>query len=100
MLTTEINGTIYLQENNTKRGVSDVNIELLDAQREVVATATSSWDGFYIVPHVVAGDYWLRVSPRQLQRLGLAETSLRKLNVSGDGSFISGVDFIIVPSGK
>jgi hypothetical protein len=100
MLTTEIDGTIYLQENNTKRGVSDVNIELLDAQREVVATATSSWDGFYIVPHVVAGDYWLRVSPRQLQRLGLAETSLRKLNVSGDGSFISGVDFIIVPSGK
>jgi hypothetical protein len=65
-----------------------------------VGETTSSWDGFYIVPEVVAGEYWLRISPQQLRRLGLTDTGGHKLTVSGDGSFISGVDFIIMPDGR
>jgi hypothetical protein len=92
ILTTEIDGTIYLLENDVERGLSDVNIELLDEQCERVATTTSSWDDFHIVPRLVTGDYWLRLLPPQLQCLGQAEASMKKLKVSGDGSFISVID--------
>lgn len=100
MLTTEINSTMCLLENDVERGISDVKVELLDEQYELVASTTSSWDGFYIVPQVVTGNYWLRLSPRQLRRLGLAETSIKKLKLSGDGSFISGIDFVMRPNGQ
>lgn len=96
-LTTEIDGTVYLLENGVERGIGDLDLELLNDQHEVVGETTSSWDGFYIVSQVVAGEYWLRISPQQLRRLGLTDTGVRKLTVSGDGSFISGVDFVIVP---
>jgi hypothetical protein len=96
-MTTEIDGTVYLLENGVERGIGDLKLELLNDEHEVVAETTSSWDGFYIVPGVVSGDYWLRVSPQQLQRLGLTDTGIRKLTVSGDGSFISGMDMTILP---
>jgi hypothetical protein len=99
-LTTEIDGTVYLQENGVERGIGDLELELLNDQHEIVGETTSSWDGFYIVPQVVAGEYLLRVSPQQLRRLGLTDTGGHKLTVSGDGSFISGVDFIIMPGGR
>lgn len=97
-MTTEIDGTVYLQEGGVERGIGDLKLELLNDRQETVAEATSSWDGFYIVSGVVAGDYQLRISPQQLQRLGLMDTTgSRKLSVSGDGAFISGMDMIIRP---
>ncbi|PXX98333.1 hypothetical protein CR157_08435 [Halomonas sp. LBP4] len=97
-MTTEIDGTVYLLEDGVERGIGDLKLELLNDQQEVVARTTSSWDGFYIVPGVIAGDYRLRLSPQQLQRLGLTDTGTRELTVSGDGSFISGVDLRVLPS--
>ena len=99
-LTTEIDGTVYLLQNGVERGIGDLELELLNDQHEVVGETTSGWDGFYIVPQVVAGEYWLRISPQQLQRLGLTDTGMHILPVSGDGSFISGVDFMIMPDGN
>lgn len=99
-LTTEIDGTVYLLENGAERGIGDLDLELLNDQHEVVGKTTSSWDGFYIVPEVVAGEYWLRISPQQLRRLGLTDTGVHVLTVSGDGSFISGIDFLIMPDGR
>jgi hypothetical protein len=45
----------------------------------------------------VAGEYRLRISPQQLQRLSLTDTGTRELSVSGDGSFISGIDLMVLP---
>jgi hypothetical protein len=99
-LTTEIDGTVYLLENNVERGIGDLDLELLNDQHEVVGKTTSGWDGFYIIPQVAAGEYRLRISPQQLRRLGLTDTGMHMLTVSGDGSFISGVDFIIMPDSR
>lgn len=97
-MTTEIDGTVYLFEHENKRGIGDMQLELLDERMEIVGQITSSWDGFYIIPGVVAGDYLLRVSPEQLQRLGLTDTGTRMITVSGDGTFISGMDLLVVPN--
>ena len=97
-MTTEIDGTVYRLEGGVERGIGDIELELLNDRQEVVARTTSSWDGFYIVPGVIAGDYQLRLSPQQLQRLGLSDSGPIKLSASGDGSFISGVNLIVSPS--
>jgi len=94
-MTTEIDGTVYLLEDGVKRGVGDLRLELLNENYEVVAETVSSWDGFYIIPGVIAGEYWLRVSPEQLQRLGLRDTGTRIVTISGDGSFINGMDLLV-----
>ena len=94
-LTTEIDGTVYLYEDGVTRGMGGLELELLDDKYNVVAQATSSWDGFYIIPGIIAGEYWLRVSPKQLQRLGLNDTGTRVLVVAGDGEFINGIDLLL-----
>lgn len=99
-MTTEIDGTVYLLENGTTRGIGDLRLELLNENYEVVAETVSSWDGFYIIPGVIAGEYWLRVSPEQLQRLGLKDTGTRVLTVSGDGSFVNGIDLLVAAPTK
>ncbi|MCE9681499.1 hypothetical protein [Halomonas alkalisoli] len=97
-MATEIDGTVYLLENEVERGIGDIELELLNDRQEVVARTTSSWDGFYIVPGVIAGDYRLRISPQQLQRLGLSDSGTKKLTVLGDGDFISGIDLRVFTS--
>jgi hypothetical protein len=97
-MTTEIDGTVYLLEQGEKRGIGDLQLELLDKQMQIVGRTTSSWDGFYIIPGVVAGEYLLRLSPEQLDRLELTDTGTMKITVSGDGAFVSGVDMMVRPS--
>lgn len=99
-MTTEIDGTVYLLEDGVKRGVGDLQLELLNENYEVVAETVSSWDGFYIIPGVIAGEYWLRVSPEQLKRLGLRDTGTRIVTISGDGSFINGMDLLVAVPAK
>jgi hypothetical protein len=95
-MTSEIDGTVYLYGDAATRGIGDLQLQLLNEQHELVAETTSSWDGFYIVPGVPAGDYWVRVSPTQLKRLRLTDTGMRGVTVSEDGSFVSGIDLGVV----
>jgi hypothetical protein len=58
-----------------------------------VSTTKSSSDGYYIVPAVRQGRYYLRVSPEQLVRLDLSDPGVREITILPDGKFITGVDF-------
>ncbi|MDP3842485.1 MAG: hypothetical protein Q8Q81_07790 [Oxalobacteraceae bacterium] len=95
ILTSEIDGTVYLVEKTSRRGIGDVGIELLDLDRRVVSTIKSSSDGYYIVPAVAQGSYYLRVSPEQLKQFGLIDPGVRVITILPDGKFISGMDFLL-----
>lgn len=95
VLTSEIDGTVYLVEKTSRRGIGDVVIELLDSDGKLVSAIKSSSDGYYIVPAVVQGRYSLRVSPQQLQQLGLIDPGVRAITITPDGKFINGVDFLL-----
>lgn len=97
ILTGEIDGTVYLLDDAGKRGIGDVALELVDEKGKVVSRAKSASDGFYIVPSVPPGNYSLRLSRSQLNRLGLTDTGMRLLTISPDGTFANGVDFIVIP---
>jgi len=100
VMTSEIDGTVYLVENETQRGIGDALLELVDDSGKVVAGATSSSDGYYIVPAVLPGNYKLRISPEQLSRLNLKDPGARPVTVSPDGEFVNGVDFILTREGE
>jgi hypothetical protein len=95
VMTSEIDGTIYLAGESSKRGIGGGLLELVNSEGKVVATATSSQDGYYIVPAVIPGSYMLRISPAQLKRLQLTDEAEHPIIVSSDGNFINGVDFIL-----
>lgn len=95
VLTSEIDGTVYLVEKTSRRGIGDVVIELLDLDRRVVSAIKSSSDGYYIVPAVAQGRYHLRVSPEQLKQFDLIDPGVREITISPDGKFIDGVDFLL-----
>ncbi|MGV8892782.1 MAG: hypothetical protein ACOH2K_07580 [Burkholderiaceae bacterium] len=92
-LTSEIDGTVYLVEKTSRRGIGDVVIELLDNDHRVVSSIKSSSDGYYIIPDVTQGRYSLRVSPQQLQQLGLNDPGVHAITITPDGKFVNGMDF-------
>jgi hypothetical protein len=97
IMTGEIDGTVYLVENDQKRGIGDVLLELVDLERKLVAQTKTASDGYYIVPAVPPGEYMLRVSRDQLKRLKLTDTGTHLLTMKADGNFINGVDFSLIP---
>jgi hypothetical protein len=95
VLTSEIDGTVYLVEKTARRGMGDVVIELLDLNRKVVSSIKSSSDGYYIVPAVAQGRYHLRVAPEQLKQFDFIDPGEREIAILPDGKSIHGVDFLL-----
>jgi hypothetical protein len=94
-ITGEIDGSAWLSGDGARRGMGDVELELLEGAR-VVATTTSGADGYYIVAAVPPGQYTLRVSPVQLARLGLRASAEVQVTIDADGTFVNGKDFTLV----
>ncbi|MGS0743764.1 MSCRAMM family protein [Glaciimonas sp. GG7] len=94
-MTSEIDGTVYLVDKTSKRGLGDTNIEVLDINRKLLTTVKTSSDGYYIVPAVAKGLYFLQIAPQQLKQFHLIDPGLRAITVLPDGNFIDGVDFLL-----
>jgi hypothetical protein len=96
LLTSEIDGTVYLKDENGKRGIGGVEVELLNVDsKEVKATIKSSADGYYIVPAVMPGSYYVRISAQQLERQELADPGVQLITIRSDGKFTTGIDFVL-----
>ncbi|MEO5697824.1 MAG: carboxypeptidase-like regulatory domain-containing protein [Burkholderiaceae bacterium] len=88
VLTTEIDGTVYVTAKGTRRGIGDARVELMDENGTVVGSAISSPDGYYLLQQVVPGRYRLRIAPGQAATLNLGGPLERPLTVPADGEFI------------
>ena len=97
-VTGEVDGTTYLLAGGAKRAIGDLQLELVDASRNVVATIKSTSDGYYVMPYVLPGKYLLRISPDQLKRLHLSDTGMHLLTITPDGNTVSARDFVVVPA--
>jgi len=92
----EVDGTAYLlKEDGEKIVASNVSIQLVDAGGKVVREERSSFDGYYVFEHVRRGRYTLRVSPDQLERRSLKSSSPVEIEIKGEESLLSGLDFIL-----
>ena len=91
-VTGEVDGTTYLYAKGARRPVGDLKLELVDASRKVVATMTSAADGYYVMTGIFPGEYFLRVAPDQLKRLGLQDTGMHIITIGRDGTVLNGRD--------
>jgi len=99
-ITGEIDGTTYFQSKGKSRPIGDLRLELVDGARKVVANVSSASDGYYVMTGVLPGDYWLRVSPEQLKRLGLVDTGMHVVTIKPDGTVLNGRDFYVLPKNE
>lgn len=106
ILTGEIDGTVYLQDKARRRELGNVTIELVNDRGQVVGRTQSAPDGFYVLSAVKPGQYQVRVAPTELAERQLRESPSRSVVVNADGSFVSGVDFVLhasateIPAGE
>lgn len=91
--TSEIDGTVSLLEKGKRRGVGDARVELLDESGNLVASTTSTSDGFYLLTQLLPGQFTLRMSPQQLAKAQLRAGHERPMTIRAEGDFISGQDF-------
>ncbi|MFL6672231.1 MAG: hypothetical protein ACJ8LG_02945 [Massilia sp.] len=95
IVTGEIDGTTWLVANGAKRGIGDLELELVDSQRKVVARATSANDGYFVLSNVAPGDYLLRVARAQLARLHMHDLGMHLVTIGPDGSFVNGRELYV-----
>jgi hypothetical protein len=99
-ITGEIDGTTYFLSKGNSRPIGDLHLELVDARRKVVAAMRSASDGYYVITGVLPGEYWLRVAPDQLKRLGLCDTGMHVITIKPDGTVLNGRDFYVLPKSE
>jgi len=91
----EIDGTVYLTKNGREFGVGDVTVELVDENNRVITTTKTAYDGFYIFSKAPLGNYRVRVSDEQLEKLGLQYSNKETVSINSDNLFINGIDFYL-----
>ena len=93
--TGEIDGVVYLNKAGTNKDVSNVQVELVNQDGEMVQEARSAFDGFYLFDKVPPGDYNVRVSAAQAERLGLVVPEAQKVTIGYDSTIISGLNMVL-----
>jgi hypothetical protein len=91
----EIDGAVRYAEGEGTRGLPGLQVELLDAVQTVVARTRSGANGYFTLPDVPPGDYWLRLAPAQLRQLQLADPGPQALTVPAGGAYLNGRDFVV-----
>jgi len=89
----EIEGTVYLLDKGIRRTIGDVRMEAVNVAGQVVATAKSASDGYYLLHHVAPGAVCVRISPAQVHKLRLAGELEKVVLAPADGDFLAGLDF-------
>jgi hypothetical protein len=95
VLTGEVDGTVFLQQGEGRRAVSNVRVQLVDGQGTVVQEVRSQFDGFYLFERLRPGSYSIRIEPGQLERLQLQpriDTAQIELH---SGDILRGLDIVL-----
>jgi hypothetical protein len=61
----------------------------------VVQRTRSAADGFYTLPQVLPGRYWLRIAAEQVAKLRLQDNAQRALDIGPDSDFVNGQDLVL-----
>jgi hypothetical protein len=93
--TGEVEGTVYISNNGQTIGASNVILELVSDKGVLTKTTTSSFDGYYILSEVPFGNYKMRISQAQLERLGLGANTFYKIIINADNSSLENYNFTI-----
>lgn len=92
----EVEGRAYFQGESEKRAVSNVQLELVDGEDNVIATARTEYDGFFLFERVPPGDYSIRLAPDQKDKLKVRLAERPAVKAGGDGGLVDGIELLVV----
>jgi len=92
----EIDGTVSLSKSGQIFGVGNVEVQLVNQQGQVLQTVETAYDGFYILSKVSFGQYFIRISKNQLNKLNLQQIVDEPVEINSDEPFQSGFDFVLM----
>lgn len=92
IVTSEIDGTAHLVNDGRRQVMPNLLLELVAPAGDVIASAITESDGYFVLSGVPVGEYQVRVSPAQLQRMGLHGGTARRVSIKPDGWLVSGID--------
>lgn len=95
IVTTEIDGTVYLEQRGKLKAMSRVSIELVNKEGKVVSETKSEFDGFYILSNVIPGDYKIRIIEKHLESLGVINNPVVDVQIKPNSDVMSGIDIIM-----
>lgn len=94
--TTDVEGMAYIASGkNTRTEAANVMIQALDKDGKVVRETRSAYDGYYLLEGLPVGEYTVRVSPEQAERLGFSGTEEHRLVIDGSQESISHLDIVV-----
>ena len=96
----ELEGKAYFARAGGKRAVSNVQLQLIDEKNDVIASAKTEYDGYFLMERVPPGRYRLRIDPDQATRLGIRLAQPVPVKAGADGGLIGDMVVNIVGSGS
>lgn len=93
--TGEIDGSVFRIWDDGPGSAADVIIQLVGEDGTVLRELESAYDGFFLFDFVAPGKYTLRVSPEQMDALGLGVDKEYSVEIDGGGTIVSGQDFVL-----
>jgi hypothetical protein len=91
----EITGTTRVRKNGRNEELAGLEIELLKESGEQIRVQRSAYDGYFEFRNLLPGDYRLRVTPRERERLKLKTMSERSLHIDLHKNLFEGQDLVI-----
>lgn len=95
VVTADIEGTVYLEDEDGRRGIGDAIVELVDHTGQALAQTKSAVDGVYVMQGVAPGTYVLRISPSQAERLNLTSSPAQEVTIRSGQALIKNRDFML-----
>lgn len=92
----EVEGTVALQRDGTRRPVSGVRLELRTAGGTVAASAKTEMDGFFLFERVMPGTYELALEDEQSGRLAICLDGQHSIEIGPDRLLVA-ADLTVVP---
>ena len=93
----EINGTTRIRREQGNAEFGGLELELLRANGERVKLFRSAYDGFFELRDLPIGDYLLRVSPQEVERLKIQQPPSRTFHIDNEKNLFDGQDFVVEP---
>jgi hypothetical protein len=84
----EVEGHAYFRGGETERAVSNVQLQLVDMNNDVIASVRTEYDGYFFIERVPPGVYRIRIDPDQAAKLKIRLVDEVQVRAGADGGLI------------
>ena len=84
----EVEGHAYFRGGGTERAVSNVQLQLVDPNKVVIASVRTEYDGYFFIERVPPGEYRIRIDPDQAAKLRIRMVDEVPVRAGADGGLI------------